>query len=419
MRPTQPKGKTLKGITREMVWKAYQSVKRNRGAAGVDKVSLEEFDKDLDKNLYKIWNQMASGSYFPPPVKAVPIPKKDGGTRVLGVPTVRDRVAQTVVAQFIEPKLEPLFHPDSYGYRPRKSALDAVGQVRKRCWEYDWTLEFDIRGLFDNINHDLLMNVVRNHIQDKWVLLYLERWLKAPMSQNGKVVDRTKGVGTPQGSCVSPILSNLFLHYAFDMWMARTCPKSPFVRYADDGVIQCHTKQEAVNVRNALENRFKEVGLEIHPKKTHIVYCKKSGRTSLKGEKVTFDFLGYTFKPREAVNKRTGQHFGSYLPGVSSKAKKAMNKKIRDANVRRSSHLSVDEIAKKWNPILRGWFNYYGRYTPSAFYVVLSRFNGVLARWARRTLKSLRGSMRRAYEWIKGFVKANPYLFWHWMYVSP
>ena len=278
MRPTQLKGKSFKGITREMVWKAYQSVKRNRSAAGADKVSLEKFDKDLDNNLYKIWNKMVSGSYFPPPVKVVPIPKKDGGTRVLGVPTVCDRVAQTVVAQFIEPRLEPLFHPDSYGYRPRKSALDAVDQVRKRCWEYDWTLEFDIRGLFDNINHDLLMNVVRNHIQDKWVLLYLERWLKAPMSmsQNGKVVYRTKGVGTPQGSCVSPILSNLFLHYAFDMWMARTCPKSPFVRCADDGVIQCRTKQEAVNVRNALENRFKEVGLEIHPKKTHIVHAENN-----------------------------------------------------------------------------------------------------------------------------------------------
>ena len=401
-----------------MVWRAYKSVRKKRGAGGVDQVSLEKFDQDLKNNLYKIWNRMASGCYFPPAVKAVPIPKKDGGTRTLGVPTVGDRVAQTVVAQFIEPKLEPLFHPDSYGYRPNKSALDAVGQVRKRCWEYSWTLEFDIRGLFDNICHELLLKAVCKHIQDKWVLLYIERWLKAPMSQNGEVVFRTQGVGTPQGSCVSPILSNLFLHYAFDVWMAKTFPSSPFVRYADDGVIHCRTKREAIQVRKALEERFKEVGLEIHPDKTHIIYCKKSGRPLPKGEKVSFDFLGYTFNPREAKNKK-GEHFISYLPVVSKRAKKAMNKKIRESNVRQSSHLSIEDIAKKWNPVLRGWFNYYGKYTPSAFHIVLFRFNGALMRWARRTLKSLRRSMRRAYKWLKSFAKANSKLFWHWDHVRP
>ncbi len=326
------------------------------------------------------------------------------------------RVAQTVVRRFIEPKLEPLFHPNSYGYRPNKSAHDAVGKVRERCWKYSWVLEYDIKGLFDNISWSLLLKAVEFHIQDKWVLLYIKRWLEAPMSHNGKEKPRTKG--TPQGSVVSPLLSNLFLHYAFDIWMARNHPESPFVRYADDAVIHCRTKKEASQMRRALEERLCEVGLEIHPKKTHIIHCQMSGRRRLKGEKVNFDFLGYTFKPRPARNYR-GEDFINYLPAVSNKAKKAMNDKIRKEKVRLSSHLSMEDIAKKWNPILRGWYNYYGKFSPSAMYIVLHRFNGALMRWARRTLKSLRGSFRRAYKWCKSFARARPQLFVHWRVAPP
>ena len=401
-----------------MVWVAYKAVRKNRGAGGVDKVSLETYDEDLENTLYKLWNRLSSGSYFPPAVKAVPIPKKSGGERILGVPTVGDRVAQTVVKQYIEPQLEPLFHRDSYGYRPNKSALEAVGRVRQRCWEYSWALEFDIKGLFDNICHFRLMKAVRQHVADKWVHLYIQRWLEAPMSCEGEIEIRSKGVGTPQGSCVSPILSNVFLHYAFDLWMAEQFPNSPFARYADDGVVQCHTRGEAVRIKAALSGRFKEVGLEIHPDKTHIIYCQQSGRPRRKGEKVTFDFLGYTFKPRPAKNSK-GQCFISFIPAVSGSAKEAINKRIRKSKLRRSSHLSIDAIAERWNPVLRGWYNYYGKFYGSAFHVVLTRFNSVLILWAKRTLKSLKGSYRRAYQWLKRFAKANLGLFWHWRIVPP
>ena len=225
-------------------------------------------------------------------------------------------------------------------------------------------------------------------------------------------------MGTPQGSCISPLLSNLFLHYAFDHWMAKTFRTAAFVRYADDGVIQCHTKREAIQIKKALRERFKEVGLEMHSSKTNIIHCQDSSHPLCKGERVSFDFLGYTFKPRRAVSK-TGSLFTGYLPAVSNKAKKAINKKIRNSGIRRSSHRSIRDLAREWNPILRGWCNYYGRYTPSALYIVLSRFNNVLTRWTRRTLKSLKGSMRRAYKWLKTFARANGELFWHWKQVPP
>ena len=253
----QPLTKPFSGISKRMVWEAYKEVKAKGGVGKSASLKHGDFEAEVENNLYKLWNQMASGCYFPAPVQGVPIPKKDGGTRLLGIPTVRDRVAQMVVNQFLGPKLDKIFHPDSYGYRPNKSAHDAVGVVRKRNWKYDWVLEFDIRGLFDNIEHQLLLKAVLWHADEKWVLLYIERWLKAPMRQEGKLISRIKG--TPQGSCVSPLLSNLFLHYAFDRWMATNHPESPFVRYADDGVIHCRTKREATLLKKALKARFEEV----------------------------------------------------------------------------------------------------------------------------------------------------------------
>ena len=262
-------------ISKALVWEAYKQVKVNKGGAGVDHESLEEFDKNLAKNLYKIWNRLSSGSYFPPAVKCVEIPKKQGGTRLLGVPTVSDRIAQMTIKLMFEPEVEPHFLDDSYGYRPNKSALDAIGVTRKRCWQYDWLIEFDIRGLFDKIDHELLMKAVRCHTNNKCILLYIERWIKAPLELSDGTT-RERNCGTPQGGVISPILSNLFLHYVFDIWMTRKHPESLWCRYADDGICHCRTQRQAKALLVELEQRFKECKLEIHPDKTKIVYCKSS-----------------------------------------------------------------------------------------------------------------------------------------------
>ncbi|MEX6430344.1 group II intron reverse transcriptase/maturase, partial [Ferrimicrobium acidiphilum] len=249
----------------------------NQGAAGVDGESIEEFEKDLKGNLYRIWNRMSSGSYFPPPVRAVEIPKRAGGSRVLGVPTVSDRIAQTVVKIYLEPEVEPIFHPDSYGYRPGRSALDALGRTRERCWKFDWVIDLDIRAFFDSIDHDLMLKALAKHTKERWILLYVERWLKAPLEkEDGATVQRDRG--TAQGSAISPLLANLFLHYAFDVWTARNFPDCPFERYADDGVIHCATEQEAKEILVALGKRLAELGLELNPDKTAIVYCKDANR---------------------------------------------------------------------------------------------------------------------------------------------
>ena len=246
-------------IPKRLVWEAYQRVKANQGAAGVDEQSLKEFEESLGDHLYRIWNRMSSGSYFPPPVKAVAIPKKSGGKRTLGIPTVSDRIAQATVKLVLEPQVEPYFHEDSYGYRPGKSAHQAIAVTRKRCWRHDWVLEFDIKGLFDNIDHGLLMKAVRRHTNCRWVLLCIERWLIAPMQkEDGTIISRDRG--TPQGGVISPLLANLFLHYAFDQWMATNYPQVPFCRYADDALIHCRSHKQAIYLRKRLESRLKECG---------------------------------------------------------------------------------------------------------------------------------------------------------------
>jgi RNA-directed DNA polymerase len=294
-------------ITKKQVYEAYKAVKSNAGSAGVDGQTIEQFDSDLRNNLYKLWNRMSSGSYFPSPVRAVSIPKKTGGQRILGVPTVADRVAQMVVKQLIEPELEPIFLADSYGYRPRKSALDAVGVTRKRCWKFDWVLEFDIKGLFDNIDHELLLRAVRKHVTCKWALLYIERWLTVPMEHaDGMKAERTRG--TPQGGVVSPILANLFLHYAFDLWMTRAHPDLPWCRYADDGLVHCRTEQEAQALKAELQERLAACRLEMHPTKTKIVYCK-DGKRKGTYPNIKFDFPGYGFRPRLVRRSRDNKMF--------------------------------------------------------------------------------------------------------------
>lgn len=398
-------------IDKKLVYDAYKAVKANAGTAGVDGQSLEMFDKDLMKNLYKIWNRMSSGSYFPPPVRAVSIPKKNGGQRILGIPTVADRVAQMVVKQIVEREVEPIFMPDSYGYRPNTSALDAIGVTRKRCWQYDWVLEFDIRGLFDNIDHTLLLRTVRKHVTCKWALLYIERWLKAPMKhEDGTRVERARG--TPQGGVISPVLANLFMHYTFDAWMAREYPHLLWCRYADDGLVHCRTEAEAVAVKAKLAARLAECHLELHPDKTTIVYCKDDNRRS-QYPNVEFDFLGYRFR-QELVRNREGKRFMSFGPQVSARSLKTMRRTIKELKIRKHVGLRLADIAVMINPILRGWHNYYGRYCPTAMDPMWRYVNSTLVAWAMRKYKRYKTNKVGAGRMLEKIARKRPRLFLHW-----
>ena len=398
-------------ISKHAVWDAYKRVKANKGAAGVDGISIEGFEESLKDNLYKLWNRMSSGSYFPPPVKAVEIPKKTGGVRILGVPTVADRIAQMVVKAYFEPTVEPNFHPDSYGYRPGKSALDAVAVTRKRCWRYNWLVEFDIKGLFDAIDHDLLLRAVKTHTNCKWVILYIERWLKAPFQmENGTLVERSSG--TPQGGVVSPVLSNLFLHYAFDKWMERNHPQNPWARYADDGIAHCKTEAEAKTLLQQLQRRFAQCGLELHPDKTKIVYCQDDDRRGEYSE-TKFDFLGYTFRPRRSKN-RYGKFFINFTPGVSNKAKTAMRRTIRGWHLHLKPDKTLEDLSRMFNPVVQGWINYYGRFYKSELTHVLRHLNHALVHWVRRKFKRFHRHQRRAEYWLGRVARREPRLFAHW-----
>ena len=398
-------------ISKHVVWEAFQQVKKNQGSAGVDNETLEEFEKELKNNLYKLWNRMSSGSYFPPPVKLVEIPKKDGGKRPLGIPTVSDRIAQTVVKMTLEPMIEPFFHPDSYGYRPHKSAIEAVGKTRERCWRYDWVIDWDIKGFFNNIQHDLLLKALHKHTDNQWVLLYIQRWLIAPLQKaDGTIVERDKG--TPQGAVISPLLANLFLHYSLDEWLRRNYPDNPFERYADDGVVHCKTEQEAKELLTRMKQRLEECGLELHPEKTKIVYCKDDDR-HMDYPVTKFDFLGYTFRSRRSKN-RWGKFFVNFCPAVSDSAKKAMRQKMRSWNVHLRSDKTLEDISHMFNPILRGWMNYYGKYYKSEVYCIYRHFNSILTRWATRKYKRLRRHTRRAEYWLGRIASNESRLFCHW-----
>jgi RNA-directed DNA polymerase len=399
-------------ISKWAVWEAWTRVRANQGAAGIDDVSVAQFEKKLKNNLYRIWNRMSSGSYVPPPVRRVMIPKSDGRERSLGIPTVGDRVAQMVVKMYLEPKVEPLFHPDSYGYRPGKSALEAVGTCRRRCWRYDWVVDLDIKGFFDNIDHSLMMHAIRKHTDSKWVLLYVERWLKAPVVLNdGTRTPREQG--TPQGGVASPLLANIFLHHVFDTWMAREFPGCPFERYADDIVVHCRTESEARNVQRAVEQRLRRCELEAHPEKTRIVYCRDSNRTEDYPHK-QFDFLGYGFQPRRARNSRDGRYFVSFAPAISRKAMKSIVRAVRGWGVHAASEKELDDFSRMFNRYIRGWVNYYGRYYPSALHRTFECFHRRLVRWAMKKYKRYRGRQRRATQWLRRVARQRPALFPHW-----
>ena len=398
-------------ISKQLVWQAYSQVKANRGSAGVDHQSLEDFEKDLSRNLYKLWNRMSSGSYVPPPVKQVGIPKKDGGTRYLGVPTVADRIAQTVVKLCLEPKWDTIFHPDSYGYRPNRSAKDAIAITRKRCWQYDWVMEFDIQGAFDNIDHELMMKAVRKHTPESWMVLYIQRWLTASiLTAEGEIVARTRGM--PQGGVISALLMNLFMHYAFDRWMQTTQRRVPFARYADDAVIHCRSRKQARWMLAAVAERLQACKLTLHPKKSSVVYCKDSRRKE-RHPNVQFTFLGFTFRPRCAQGKNN-ELFTSFLPAVSDDAKKRMRSRIRKLKLYRWSNRTLDDIAEIVNPVLQGWWNYYGSFYPSAMRDIYHDFDRKLMLWVRRKYRSMRGKLRGSFVWLKRVREARPNLFVSW-----
>ena len=398
-------------IDKRLVWEAWLKVKANKGAAGVDEQSIAEFESDLSGNLYKLWNRLSSGSYMPPPVRSVEIPKRSGGSRVLGVPTVADRVAQTVVKLVLELVVEPHFHPDSYGYRPGRSALDAVACCRRRCWRSDWVIDLDLRAFFDSLDHQLLLRAVAHHTSERWILLYVQRWLKAPLQhEDGTVVARDRG--SPQGSAISPLLANIFAHYALDLWLSREFPGVPFERYADDVILHCDSEPRARVVLAAIAHRMAQVGLELHPGKTRIVYCKDANRKG-SHEHERFDFLGFTFGPRSAVG-RNGELFVSFCPAISNDAARAIRHTIRRWRLHLQSGATLADLARSINPIVRGWINYYGRFYGSRLLRSLDRINEYLMRWAMRKYKRLRRRPRWAWELVAAAHKRQPELFAHW-----
>ena len=406
----KPDGKPF-AISKRLVWEAWLRVKANDGAAGVDEESIQAFEANLKGNLYKVWNRMSSGSYIPPPVRAVEIPKKSGGSRMLGVPTVADRVAQTVAYLYLEPEVEPVFHPDSHGYRPRRSAHDALRTCRQRCWKYDWVLDLDLKSFFDTLDHALVLKAVAHHTNLRWILLYVERWLKAPLQlEDGTLKQRDRG--SPQGSAISPVLANLFLHYALDLWLGREFPDVPFERYADDVILHCKIEAQAQLVRDAIIERLAQVGLELNLDKTRIVYCKDSNRDGAH-EHERFTFLGYTFRPRPARNRR-GELFVSFAPAVSDDAAKAICRRIKRWRLHLWSGQSLADLAEAINPIVRGWIDFYGRFYRSRLISLLRRIDDYLARWAMRKYKRLRGRPTRAHGFLASVARREPKLFVHW-----
>jgi RNA-directed DNA polymerase len=399
-------------ISESVVRAAFERVKANKGAAGIDEQSVEQFEQNLESNLYKIWNRMSSGTYFPPPVKGVEIPKSSGGIRTLGVPTVADRVAQMVVKLYLEPEVEPEFHPDSYGYRPNKSAHDAVAKATERCHHKWWVIDLDIKSFFDSLDHELMMKMVRLHTNSRWILLYIERWLKAPLQrEDGTLIARDRG--SPQGSVISPLLANIYLHHAFDKWMEKYCPKVNFERYADDIVVHCYEGQTR-NVLSAITYRLRQFKLDVHPDKTKIVYCKQADRPGNYPD-TAFDFLGFTFRPR-GMRSKDGKLFLGFGPAISDQAAREIRQTIRKWELHKRVGTSLEELARTINATVRGWINYYGRFYRSRLYRSLAGINRFLIKWAMWKYKRRRKQPKQTRAWLIEIAERNPNMFAHWAF---
>jgi len=400
-------------VSKQQVWLAYKKVRSNHGSAGVDQIGMEEFDADRSKHLYKLWNRMASGSYFPPPVKEVEIPKKDGKVRRLGIPTISDRVAQMVVKEYLEPGFEKVFSQHSYGYRPNKNAHQALESVRVNCRKSDWVIDLDIKGYFDNIDHGKLLLAIEKHVSEKWCIMYIKRWLQMPVQRKSGELIPKHGKGTPQGGVISPLLANLFLHYAMDKWLELTHPAVDYVRYADDAILHCRSKQQAEYVLRNLKQRMHDCGLELHPGKTKIVYCKDYRRQE-NYPTVKFDFLGYSFQPRTTMSKKTGILFLGFDCAISISSKKHIAQKMKDLDIVYLTHKSIVGVAKYLNPYIRAWVYYYGKYRFSALNPVFQLLKRRLIMWARKRYKRYKTSLNRAYDWLERVRVQFPGLFYHW-----
>ena len=400
-------------ISKTMIWEAYKKVKANKGGAGVDQISMEEFDADRSKHLYKLWNRMASGSYFPPAVKEVEIAKKDGKTRKLGIPTISDRIGQMVIKDYLEPRFEAIFSNNSYGYRPKRNAHQALAVVRKNCRLTNWVIDLDIKGFFDNIDHGKLLIALEKHVSEKWCLFYIKRWLNAPvLKQSGKLIKK-HGKGTPQGGVISPLLANLFLHYAMDKWLELKHKSVNFVRYADDAIIHCKSKAHAEWLLKKLSERLNACGLELHPEKTKLIYCRDYRRQGAHPV-VKFDFLGYSFQPRTTKSPRTGKLFLGYDCAISISSKKRIADKMKELDIVGLTYKSIVGVAQFLNPYIRGWVNYFGKFRKHEMNSIFQLLRKRLIRWARRRYKRYKTSVNRAYRWFETVRKQFPTLFYHW-----
>lgn len=402
-------------IKRKLIDDAWLRVRENKGSPGVDKLTIDEIQQDGEKHLYKLWNRMSSGSYMASPVRKVDIPKADGKTRTLGIPTVLDRVAQMAAVMLIEPGLDAQFHESSYGYRPRRSALDAVGKAREECFKKAYVIDLDIKGFFDNIPHDKMMEMVERHIDIPWVKLYISRWLKSEMEDN-QGVRTSRDKGTPQGGVISPLLANLYLHEVFDTWMAEEFGHVTFERYADDVIIHCVSYKQAKYVLSRVEERMKAFGVELHPEKTKIVYCWKDGRERKEepGVESKFDFLGYTFRTRSDKSKVTGKKRNVFTPAVSDKAKKKIKSTIKELKISKYTSCEIEDIGKRLNPKVRGWTVYYGKFRSWDLYSVFQGIDGKIVKWYQKKYKV--DSRRVARHWLESLKITEPKMFAHWLF---
>jgi group II intron reverse transcriptase/maturase len=400
-------------ISKGMVWQAFKKVKSNKGSAGVDNVSIQKFEEDLENNLYKLWNRLASGSYFPPSVKEVEIPKDKGKTRKLGIPTVADRIGQQVVKNLIEPRLEKEFHNSSYGYRPSRSAHQALLLVKQNTRRFDWVIDLDITKFFDNVDHQKLLKALDKHIEERWIKMYIERWLTAPKLSKEGVTEQRQGKGTPQGGTISPLLANLYLHYAFDKWMDRNFPELAFVRYADDIIIHCINEGQSKEVLDKVQLRLKECGLEVHPEKTKRVYCKDYRRKKT-GKAVQFDFLGFSFRPESKRTKGSGKMFLGYDCTINQKNYSKIVEVFRSLKIHRSTNYTLEDIARILNPKIRGWMQYYEKFRKTSLTCVFHRLHNRLVKWILNKHKRFKGSVKRGFDYLRGIYKSYPYLFYHW-----